>query len=142
MLIVSQNNGEITPMLENLHIKQELNYLLFALRKLCHFIQHYLLWQTVYAKPRTIKTKSKVHKYISYIDTYIYIIDICNIYYTYIIYIYICIIYITHIYIYIYIYIQMICIFILLIIYIYVYILYINIYNYIYINIIIYIYIK
>ena len=104
MLIVSQNNGEITPMLENLHIKQELNYLLFALRKLCHFIQHYLLWQTVYAKPRTIKTKSKVHKYISYIDTYIYIIDICNIYYTYIIYIYICIIYITHIYIYIYIF--------------------------------------
>ena len=123
MLIVSQNNGEITPMLENLHIKQELNYLLFALRKLCHFIQHYLLWQTVYAKPRTIKTKSKVHKYISYIDTYIYIIDICNIYYTYIIYIYICIIYITHIYIYIYI--QMICIFILLIIYIYMYIYYI-----------------
>ena len=123
MLIVSQNNGEITPMLENLHIKQELNYLLFALRKLCHFIQHYLLWQTVYAKPRTIKTKSKVHKYISYIDTYIYIIDICNIYYTYIIYI--CIIYITHIYIYIYIYIQMICIFILLIIYIYMYIYYI-----------------
>ena len=125
MLIVSQNNGEITPMLENLHIKQELNYLLFALRKLCHFIQHYLLWQTVYAKPRTIKTKSKVHKYISYIDTYIYIIDICNIYYTYIIYIYIYIIYITHIYIYIYIYIQMICIFILLIIYIYMYIYYI-----------------
>ena len=125
MLIVSQNNGEITPMLENLHIKQELNYLLFALRKLCHFIQHYLLWQTVYAKPRTIKTKSKVHKYISYIDTYIYIIDICNIYYTYIIYIYIYIYNIYYTYIYIYIYIQMICIFILLIIYIYMYIYYI-----------------
>ena len=103
MLIVSQNNGEITPMLENLHIKQELNYLLFALRKLCHFIQHYLLWQTVYAKPRTIKTKSKVHKYISYIDTYIYIIDICNIYYKYIIYIYMYNIYYTYI-IYIYMY--------------------------------------